>query len=64
VNFPKEMELMMKAHMPTGYRCSDCGVERPSYDIYERRGQLFCGPCTERTAERRAYERWFVEPRS
>lgn len=43
------------------YRCSDCGVERPDYSIFERRGQLFCENCLLDTADKRAYERWFVK---
>jgi hypothetical protein len=42
------------------YACCDCGKERPDYMIFERRGNLFCGDCLTATAERKAYETWFV----
>lgn len=46
------------------YTCSDCGEERPDYSMYERRGVLLCRFCVCNTAEKRAYELWFVAPRS
>ena len=46
------------------YQCSDCGAERPDYSIYERRGALFCQACVCNTAEKKAYELWFVRPSS
>jgi hypothetical protein len=42
------------------YTCSDCGAERPDYSIYERRGCLLCQRCLLNTADKVAYERWFV----
>jgi DNA-directed RNA polymerase subunit RPC12/RpoP len=44
------------------YKCSECSAERPDYMILERRGQLFCEKCVANTAEKKAYEQWFVRP--
>lgn len=44
------------------YHCSECGAERPDYSIYERRDRLFCQECVCNTADKRAYEQWFVRP--
>jgi hypothetical protein len=43
------------------YSCCECKIERPDYMIYERRGQLYCPRCMLNTAEKRAFERWFVD---
>lgn len=42
------------------YTCWHCGSERPDYMVFERRGSLLCKNCLTSTAERKAYEAWFV----
>lgn len=44
--------------------CQECGRNVPSYDAYERRGVIYCSECAWNTAEKRAYEKWFVDPKS
>jgi len=44
--------------------CEECGKRVPSYDAYERRGVVYCERCAWNTAEKRAYEKWFVDPHS
>ncbi len=50
---------------PTEYRaCSDCGKIWPDHELFQRRGEIYGPCCLLRTADRQAYERWFVEPQS
>src|SRR5688500_10530119 len=44
--------------------CSDCGKHWPDYELFERRGRLYGSCCLLKTADRQAYEKWFVEPNS
>ena len=50
---------------PTRYfHCSECGARCPDWEAYERRGMIYCAHCLLNTADKRAYEKWFVEPNS
>lgn len=44
--------------------CSECGKVWPDWDLYKRQGRLFGRCCLLKKAERRAYEKWFVDPNS
>ncbi len=45
-------------------KCDECFREVPTYSAYERRGKVYCQNCVCNTAEKRAYENWFVRPNS
>lgn len=45
-------------------KCEGCGAMVPDWDAYERQGKVYGRCCLMKTAERRAYEAWFVEPNS
>lgn len=44
--------------------CGDCGLPVKAYMAFERRDKIYCAECVGNTAEKRAYERWFVDPQS
>jgi hypothetical protein len=53
--------------------CCECGIKQDEWydwaggsfaNIYERRGKPYCDSHLMDTPEKRAYERWFVDPNS
>jgi hypothetical protein len=41
--------------------CVECGKVIPDYEAYERQAKVYCGEHLLNTAQKRAYERWFVK---
>ena len=51
---------------PKTVRCQEpgCGKSVPTYTAFERRGLVYCEAHVLNTAEKRAYERECVDPKS
>jgi hypothetical protein len=55
------MSELRSDELPTKLTCVDCGKLLRDYEAYERRGMIYCGEHLLNTAEKRAYEHWFVK---